>query len=104
MILELVDKKTQCVILEKDLTKRESPMPCVPSRKTRPPAADRVILDLHSEAVAQRAAEKITNNLSLVWVYKKTFYSVAGLLRNLLEDGRLSLVPDPEVDLAEAIL
>ncbi|QQG45716.1 MAG: hypothetical protein HYW89_02245 [Candidatus Sungiibacteriota bacterium] len=78
-------------------------MPYVPSEKTSPPADDRKTLDPAIEAVAQEAAETITNNLSLIRVYKNIFLSVARLLRGLLIDGHLSTAPDAEVKLAQAI-
>lgn len=79
-------------------------MPYVPSKKTVPPAEDREVLKPYIEAVAQATAEKITNNFSLIFEYKKAMLSVAEILRDLLENGGITpLAPDPEVNLAKAI-
>lgn len=78
-------------------------MPYVPSKKTIPPAEDRVILDPAIEAVAKEATERITNNLSLIGVYKNIFLTTADFLDRLLRDGRLSIVPDAMTKLAQTI-
>ena len=78
-------------------------MPYVPREKTDPPADDRKTLDPAVEAVAQEAAQDITNNLSLIRVYKNTFLQVAEFLRGFLTDGRISVAPKSKVKLAQAI-
>lgn len=78
-------------------------MPYVPSKKTSPPADDREILDPVIEAVSRGAAEEITNNLSLIRVYKYVFLSVAEYLRGFLTDGLVSVAPDAKAKLAQTI-
>jgi hypothetical protein len=76
-------------------------MPYVPSKKTDGKSTDREVLDKAVEALANQVAEKITNNLSLIRIYKQTFYktalSLTELLRGDVVDGTL------ESTLAQAI-
>lgn len=51
-------------------------MPYVPSKKTDEKSTDREVIDLAVEKAAQAAAEKITNNLSVIKVYKNVFSDV----------------------------
>lgn len=78
-------------------------MPYVPSEKTVPPADDRKILNPLIEACAKEAADDITNNFSLIRVYKSFFLSVAGSINRLLLDGHLPVTPDARTKLAKAI-
>lgn len=52
-------------------------MPYVPSKKTDGKSTDREQLDFAVEAVAQDIAVQVTNNLSLITVYKNTFHRIA---------------------------
>jgi hypothetical protein len=63
-------------------------MPYVPSEKTTPPAEDRKILDATVEVLSRESAGKITNNLSLITVYKSVFYDIAKGLQNLVSGRR----------------
>ena len=56
-------------------------MPYVPSKKTDGKSTDREILDSAVESLANVAAARITNNLSLIEVYKSIFAKVAQELR-----------------------
>ena len=57
-------------------------MPYVPSKKTDGKSTDREILNSAVEKLAKVAAAKITNNLSLIEVYKSIFAKVAQELRS----------------------
>jgi len=59
-------------------------MPYVPSEKTVPPAEDRVMLDAVVRPLADEAASRITNNMSLVKVYQDIFIKVSKQLDILL--------------------
>src|SRR3989344_6054085 len=59
-------------------------MPYVPSKKTDGKSTDRVMLDKAVEALAQEAADKISDNLSLLTVYQGVFVGVANSLAHLL--------------------
>lgn len=59
-------------------------MPYVPSEKTVPPAEDRVVLGAVVRPLADEAASRITNNMSLVDVYQDIFIKVSKQLNNLL--------------------
>ncbi len=76
-------------------------MPYVPSKKTDGKSTDREVLDKAVEALANQVAERITNNLSLIKIYKQTFYKTALSLEELIRgdvvDGTL------ESTLAQAI-
>lgn len=61
-------------------------MPYVPSRKTDGEAPDREVLDKSVEAIAQEAAGRITNNFSLIRVYKDTFHDIAKCLAYFVYD------------------
>lgn len=76
-------------------------MPYVPSKKTDGKSTDREILDQAVEALANQVAEKITNNLSLIRIYKQTFYKTTLSLEELI---RGDVVDDTlESTLARAI-
>ncbi len=77
-------------------------MPYVPSKKTDGKSTDREVLDVAVEALAKKAAGKITNNLSLIRVYRESFIEVAGLLDQLLHGLKLNS-PSEETRLAQAI-
>lgn len=76
-------------------------MPYVPSRKTKPPAEDREVIDAAVEKIALTASERITNNLSLIEIYRSVFIETARALYHLLR-GEPSPM-GPEKDLAQAI-
>ena len=63
-------------------------MPYVPSKKTDGKSTDRKVLDLAVEAAAKEAAGKITNNFSLISVYKGIFLYVARELDFLLDKDK----------------
>jgi len=65
-------------------------MPYVPSKKTDNRSRDREILDAAVENLASEAADEITNNLSLIDVYKNIFFRVADELAYLLKGGEVS--------------
>lgn len=77
-------------------------MPYVPSKKTDNRSKDREILDAAVESLAWQAADEITNNLSLIAVYRNIFFRVADELAYLLKGGEVS--QDHPSWLAEAIL
>ncbi len=58
-------------------------MPYVPSKKTDGKSTDREVLDKAVEALANQVAERITNNLSLIKIYKQTFYKTTLSLKEL---------------------
>lgn len=76
-------------------------MPYVPSEKTVPPAEDRKILDAVVRPLADEAASRITNNMSLVKVYRDIFMKVSGQLDNLLLGNHIH--GGPEASVAQAI-
>ena len=76
-------------------------MPYVPSKKTDGKSTDREILDVALERMADVAATEISNNLSLVAVYKSIFVKVAQSLHSLSRSTPVG--NGPEVDLAQAI-
>ena len=59
-------------------------MPYVPSKKTDGKSTDREVLDLAVESLAEEAVGNITNNLSLVEVYKHVFIVVAQELHSIM--------------------
>ena len=65
-------------------------MPYVPSKKTDGKSTDREVLDQAVEIVAKEAAGKITNNLSLIGVYKNLFLDTAWALKEFFCDGYAS--------------
>ena len=76
-------------------------MPYVPSRKTD--MDDREVIDLAVAKVARYAASKITNNLSLIRIYRKIFLDLVYDLSSFLKDMR-PLAESGEVKkLAQAI-
>jgi hypothetical protein len=76
-------------------------MPYVPSKKTDGKSADREILDAVVERLAGDAATRISNNLSLVAVYKSVFIEVAKSLHSLT---RWAVIGESiEAELAQAI-
>ncbi|KKS38243.1 MAG: hypothetical protein A3G49_02270 [Candidatus Sungbacteria bacterium RIFCSPLOWO2_12_FULL_41_11] len=77
-------------------------MPYVPSEKTVPPAEDRKILDPVIEVLAKDAASKITDNSSLIPLYKNIFCEVACELWFLL-DGEATSHIGPARHLARTI-
>jgi len=77
-------------------------MPYVPSKKTDGKSTDREILDAVVEKLAKEAVSRITNNLSLIDVYKKIFLRVAQRLQSSVE-GNTAINPDVESELAQAI-
>lgn len=76
-------------------------MPYVPSKKTDDKSKDREILDVAVESLAKEAAAEITNNLSLIQVYRSIFFRVADELAYLLKGGEVS--QDSSSRLAKAI-
>jgi len=78
-------------------------MPYVPSKKTDGKSTDREILDSAVESLAKVAASKITNNLSLIEVYKSIFVKVAQELRSAMQVAGVRSGSE-EADLAQAIL
>jgi len=79
-------------------------MPYVPSKKTDGKSTDREILNFAVEKLAKVAAAKITNNLSLIEVYKSIFVGVAQELRrySVIQGGGVSSGSE-EAILARAI-
>jgi len=75
-------------------------MPYVPSKKTDGKSIDREQLDIAVEALAQDLAGKITNNLSLITVYKNVFQTIANQLTLHRNNPNTVFVNDPEVALA----
>lgn len=78
-------------------------MPYVQSEKTNPPAYDRKILDAAVEVLAKQAAGEITNNLSLITVFREIFFAVAETLVYWLRGGTIISVSSSEGALARAI-
>lgn len=78
-------------------------MPYVPSKKTDGKSEDREVIDAAVEVLAQNAATSITNNLSLIKVYKAIFLDVAARLATYLFLDRAELTHSPEDELAFAI-
>lgn len=68
--------------------KGDAKMPYVPSKKTDGKSTDREDLDVALERVSQDAATEITNNFSLVRVYKRIFESIAARLSFLATNSR----------------
>lgn len=60
-------------------------MPYVPSMKSVPPAQDREILDWAVELLSRETADKITDNSSMVKIYKKVFMAIVKDLKRLLK-------------------
>jgi hypothetical protein len=78
-------------------------MPYVPSKKTDGKSTDREQLDLAVETLAREAATRITNNLSLIRVYRNIFASITSYLTfTPLPTSFLS--NEPAFALAQAIL
>jgi len=77
-------------------------MPYVPSKKTDGKSTDREILDAAVESLAKIAATKITNNLSLIEVYKSIFAKVVQELHSLIKGAGVSSESEESV-LAQAI-
>jgi hypothetical protein len=65
-------------------------MPYVPSKKTDGKSTDREILDSAVENLAKVVAAKITNNLSLIEVYKSIFAKVVQELHSLTRGAGVS--------------
>jgi hypothetical protein len=62
-------------------------MPYVPSKKTDGKSTDREVIDLAVEKAAKAAAEKITNTLSVIEVYKKVFDDIiSARIKNPISD------------------
>ena len=61
-------------------------MPYVPSKKTDGKSVDREVIDAALEPLAKKAALAITNNKSLIRVYKNSFIRVVEVLDQLLHD------------------
>ena len=76
-------------------------MPYVPSKKTDGGSTDREVLDAAVERLANDAVLKISNNLSLVAVYKHVFIRVAQSLHSITRGT--SVNPSAEADFAKAI-
>jgi len=62
-------------------------MPYIPSEKTVPPAEDRKILDTEVNLLAKESTERITNNLSLIAIYRSVFLEIAKTLKCLVDDN-----------------
>lgn len=77
-------------------------MPYVPSKKTNPPAEDRELLDHPIEELADFAAQKITDNLSVIRVYRSIFVRLARALSHIRSASKCA--EGPEADLARAII
>lgn len=77
-------------------------MPYVPSKKTDGKSTDREILDSAVENLANVAVTKITNNLSLIKVYKPIFVGVAHELHSAIQGAGTSS-GNEEAALARAI-
>ena len=76
-------------------------MPYVPSKKTDEKSTDREVLDAALETLAHKVADQITDNLSVLKVYRRVFITVARALHNLLLGKKIG--NGPEAGLAEAI-
>src|SRR3989344_7313412 len=76
-------------------------MPYVPSKKTDGKSTDREVINVAMEVLAQKIADQITDNLSVLKIYRRTFLKVARALDSLLlgKKPRIGV----EVALAEAI-
>ncbi|MFY9457413.1 MAG: hypothetical protein WAP23_00550, partial [Candidatus Spechtbacterales bacterium] len=74
-------------------------MPYVPSKKTDEKSTDREVLDAVVERLASDVVARISNNLSLVAVYKSVFIGVAKSLHSLVS----GIITKNEVELAQAI-
>ncbi len=57
-------------------------MPYVPSKKTDGKSTDREVIDFAVEKAAEAAANEITNNLSLIRVYKRAFEDIIHGIKN----------------------
>lgn len=78
-------------------------MPYVPSKKTDGKSTDREILNVVIEGLALKLADQISNNLSLVKFYIRSFLKTARLLRRLLRGWPILFTESPEAKLAIAI-
>lgn len=78
-------------------------MPYVPSKKTDGKSRDREIIDRAVEKLALKLIDKITDNFSLLRVYKKTFETVALCLTSLVQGGPTINRDWPGVELARAV-
>ena len=76
-------------------------MPYVPSKKTDGKSTDREVLDAVVERLAGDVAARISNNLSLVAVYKSVFIEVVKSLHSLT--GGASTEKSIEAELAQAM-
>jgi len=76
-------------------------MPYVPSKKTDEKSTDREVLDAAVERLVNDIVAKISNNLSLLTVYKSVFMEVAQSLQSLLSG--VNVDSGVETDLAKAI-
>lgn len=76
-------------------------MPYVPSKKTDGKSTDREVLDAVVERLASDVVARISNNLSLVTVYRFVFMDVAKSLHSLIHGA--STDKSIEVELAQAI-
>ncbi|MBI2625396.1 MAG: hypothetical protein HYW70_03645 [Candidatus Nealsonbacteria bacterium] len=77
-------------------------MPYVPSKKTDGKSTDREVLDKAVEVLAEEAAGGISDNLSLIEVYKSIFLDVAHSLADRLS-GSKEIKDSSESNLALAI-
>ena len=77
-------------------------MPYVPSKKTDGKSLDREILDKAVEVLAEEATRRISDNLSLIKVYKSIFLDVARALADRLS-GHKEIKDSSESNLALAI-
>lgn len=76
-------------------------MPYVPSKKTDGKSTDREVLDAVVERLAGDVVVRISNNLSLITVYKSVFMEVAKSLHSLSHG--VSIDKSIEVELAQTI-
>lgn len=78
-------------------------MPYIPSKKTDNKSTDREVLDIAVEALAKKAASEITNNLSLIEVYRRLFLKVVVSFIQLSEETKEIFKNSEESELARAI-
>jgi len=79
-------------------------MPYVPSKKTDGKSEDREVLGQAVEYVAKEASILITNNLSLIGVYRSVFAGICRILSGLARGATVDqYVPTHVILLAEAI-
>lgn len=76
-------------------------MPYVPSKKTDGKSTDREVLDAVVERLATEVVARVSNNLSLVSVYKSVFMEVAKSLHSLTRGA--STDKNIEAELGQAI-